>query len=138
MREPPPPPPPDPAEGLSREWSELEAFGAEWVKRWLVFRERLVEIAKVLGRFTWMAKVIRQRPVGILHPYMIEVYVARGGSVACLSLTPAEGFLRPKRLGEGDKAEAGVQLARGIRKQDIERCTDPRDYGHTPRRQGNT
>jgi hypothetical protein len=42
------------------------------------FRERLVEIAKVLGRFTWMAKVIWQRPVGILHPYMIEVYVARG------------------------------------------------------------
>jgi hypothetical protein len=108
------------------------------VKKWLVFRERLVEIAKVLGRFTWMAKVIRQRPVGILHPYMIEVYVARGGSVACLSLTPAEGFLRPKRLGEGDKAGAGVQPVRDTRRQDIERCTDPRDYGHTPRRQGNT
>jgi hypothetical protein len=108
------------------------------VKRWLVFRERLVEIAKVLVRFPWMVDVVRQRPVGILHPYMIEVYVARGGSVACLYLTPAEGFLRPKRLGEGDKAGAGVQLARGIRKQDIERCTDPRDYGHTPRRQGNT
>jgi hypothetical protein len=85
-----------------------------------------------------MAEVVRQRPVGILHPYMIEVYVARDGSVACLSLTPAEGFLRPKRPGEGDKAEAGVQPTRGIRKQDIERCTDPRDYGHTPRRQGNT
>jgi hypothetical protein len=69
MREPPLPPPPDPAEGLSREWPELEAFGAEWVKRWLVFRERLVEIAKVLGRFTWKVKVIWQRPVGILHPY---------------------------------------------------------------------
>ncbi len=93
-----------------REWPELEAFGAEWVKRWLVFRERLVEIAKVLGRFPWMVDVVRQRPVGILHPYVIEVYVARGGSVACLSLTPAEGFLRPKRLGEGDKAETGVQL----------------------------
>jgi hypothetical protein len=36
MREPPLPPPPNPAEGLSREWPELEAFGAEWVKRWLV------------------------------------------------------------------------------------------------------
>jgi hypothetical protein len=78
MRKPPPPPPPEPAEGLSREWPKLEAFGAEWVKRWLGLRERLVEIAKMLRRFTWMAEVIRQRPVGILHPYMIEVYVARG------------------------------------------------------------
>ncbi len=92
MRKPPPPPPPDPAEELLREWPELEAFGAEWVKKWLVFRERLVEIAKVLGRFTWMAEVIRQRPVGILHPYMIEVYVARGGSEACLSLNQLKAY----------------------------------------------
>jgi hypothetical protein len=118
LRKPPPLPPPDPAEELLREWPELETFGAEWVKRWLDLRDRLVEIAKVLRRFPWMVEVIKQRQMSILHPYMIEVYVARDGSVACLSLTPAEGFLRPKRLGEGDKAGAAVQLARGIRKQD--------------------
>jgi hypothetical protein len=50
-RETPPPPPPDPAEKLLKEWPELQAFGVEWVRMWLVLRNRLVEIAKVLRRF---------------------------------------------------------------------------------------
>jgi len=37
----PPKPPPDPPEELLREWSELGAFGVEWVKKWLDLRERL-------------------------------------------------------------------------------------------------
>ena len=53
---------------------------------------RLVEIAKVLRRFPWMVEVIRQRPVGILHPYAVEVYVAKDGSEACISLTPSKAF----------------------------------------------
>ena len=32
------------------------------------------------------------RQVGILHPYMVEVYVARDGSEACLSLNPPKAF----------------------------------------------
>jgi hypothetical protein len=67
------PRPPDPVEELLKEWPELEAFGVEWVRKWLVLRDRLVEIAKVLRRFPWMVEVIRQRPVGILHPDMVEV-----------------------------------------------------------------
>jgi len=67
------PRPPDPAEKLLKKWPELEAFGVEWVKKWLDLRDRLVEIAKVLRRFPWMVEVIRQRPVSILHPYMVEV-----------------------------------------------------------------
>jgi hypothetical protein len=55
----------------------------EWVKKWLDLRERLIEIAKVMRRYPRMVKVIRQRQVGILHPYMIEAYVARDGSEAC-------------------------------------------------------
>ncbi len=35
----PPRPPPDPAEELLREWPELQAFGVDWVKKWLVLRE---------------------------------------------------------------------------------------------------
>jgi hypothetical protein len=31
--------------------AEAETFGVEWVKKWLVLRNRLVEIAKVLRRF---------------------------------------------------------------------------------------
>jgi hypothetical protein len=53
---------------------------------------RLVEIAKVLRRFPWVVEVIRQRPVGILHPYAVEVYVAVDGSEACISLTPSKTF----------------------------------------------
>jgi len=64
----------------------------EWVGKWLDLRDRLVEIAKVLRRFPWMVEVIRQRPVGILHPYTVEVYVARDGSEACLSLNPPKAY----------------------------------------------
>ena len=62
------------------------------MKKWLNLRERLIEIPKVMCRFPWMVEVIKQRPMSILHPYMIEVYVARDGSEACLSLTPPKAF----------------------------------------------
>ena len=39
-----------------------------------------------------MVRVVRQRPVGILHPYMIEVYIAKDGSETCLSLNPPKAF----------------------------------------------
>jgi hypothetical protein len=39
-----------------------------------------------------MAEVIKQRPMSILHPYMVEVYVARDGSEACISLTSSKAF----------------------------------------------
>ena len=82
----------DPVEEFLREWPELQAFGVEWVKKWLDLRERLVEIARVLRRFPWMVEVVRQRPVSILHPYMIEVYIAKDGPEACLSLNPPKAF----------------------------------------------
>jgi hypothetical protein len=88
-----PPPPPDPAEELLKEYPELQAFGVEWVKSWAPHtRERLIEIAKAMRKFPWMVEVIKQRPVGILHPYTVEVYVARDGSEVCLSLNPPKAF----------------------------------------------
>jgi len=39
-----------------------------------------------------MVEVIRQRPMSILHPYMVEVYVAKDGSEACLSLNPPKAY----------------------------------------------
>jgi phage protein U len=39
-----------------------------------------------------MVNVVRQRPMRILHPYMVEVYVARDGSEACLSLNPHKAY----------------------------------------------
>ena len=68
----------------------------------------LVEIARALHRCSWMVEVAKQRPVGILHPYTVEVYVAVDGSEACISLNPAEGFMCPKRSREGDRAGAGI------------------------------
>ena len=62
-----------------------------------------------MRKFPWMVEVARQRPMSILHPYMVEVYVAVDGSEACLSITPAESFLRPKRRSEGGAAGAGFQ-----------------------------
>lgn len=84
--------------------AEAETFGVEWVRMWLVLRNRLVEIAKVLRRFPWMVDVIMQRPMRILHPYMVEVYVARDGTEACLSLNP------PKALRARDGAVRAVKL----------------------------
>jgi hypothetical protein len=64
----------------------------EWVKKWAILRDRLVEIAKVLRRYPWMVNVVRQRQMNILHPYMVEVYVAVDGSETCLSLTSLKAF----------------------------------------------
>jgi hypothetical protein len=91
---------------LLRKWPELEAFGVDWVKKWLVRRERLIEIAKVLRRFPWMVEVIRQRPMSILHPYTVEVYVAVDGSEACMSLNPPKAFC----ARDGAVREARLEL----------------------------
>ena len=79
----------------------------EWVKKWLDLRERLIEIAKTLRRFPWMVEVIRQRPMSILHPYMVEVYVAKDGSEACLSLNPPRAFC----ARDGAVREVRLELA---------------------------
>ncbi len=52
----------------------------------------LIEIAKTPRRFPWMVDVIKRRPMSVLHPYMVEVYVTRDGSEACLSLNPPKAF----------------------------------------------
>jgi hypothetical protein len=39
-----------------------------------------------------MVDVVRQRPMSILHPYTVEVYMAEDGSEACLSLNPPKAF----------------------------------------------
>jgi len=64
----------------------------EWVKKWLDLRDRLIEIAKAMRRYPWMVEVIKQRPMSILHPYAVEVYVAKDGSEACISLNPPKAF----------------------------------------------
>jgi len=77
----------DPAEELLREWPELEAFGLEWVRAWAPHaREELVEIAKVMRRYPWMVEVVRRNSMSVLHPYMVNAFVAIDGSEVCLQL----------------------------------------------------
>jgi hypothetical protein len=97
----------DPVEELLREWPELGAFGVDWVRKWLDLRERLIEIAKVMRKFPWMVEVVKQRPMNILHPYMIEAYVARDGSEACLALNQLKAFC----ARDGAVKEAKLELA---------------------------
>jgi len=97
----------DPAEGLLKEWPELQVFGVDWVRKWLNLRDRLIEIAKVMRRYPWMVDVIRQRPMGILHPYTVEVYVAKDGSETCLSLNPPKAYC----ARDGAVKETRLELA---------------------------
>jgi hypothetical protein len=65
----------------------------EWVRAWAPHaKQELVEIAKIMRRLPWMVEVVRQRPMSILHPYTVEVYVAVDGSEACISLTPSKAY----------------------------------------------
>jgi hypothetical protein len=67
-----------------------------------------------MRKYQWIVEVIKQRPVGILHPYMVEVYVAVDGSEACLSLAASKTFCAPKRRSEGGVAGADLQQVRSI------------------------
>ncbi len=62
------------------------------VRKWVILRDRLVDIANVSRRFPWMVEVVKQRQMNILHPYMIEMYTAKDGSEVCLSLNPPTAF----------------------------------------------
>ena len=37
-------------------------------------------------------EVVKQRPMSILNPYTVEVYVARDGPGACISLTSSKAY----------------------------------------------
>jgi hypothetical protein len=83
----------DPAEELLKEYQELETFGVEWVRAWAPHaRERLVEIAKVMRGHPWIVGVVKQRTVSNPHPYMVEVYVAKDESEACLALNQLRAY----------------------------------------------
>ena len=121
MREPPKPAVvirTDPVEELLKEWPELQAFGVDWVRKWLVPRDRLVEIAKVLRRFPWMVEVMKQRPMSILHPYAVEVYVTKDRSEACLSLSPPKAFCAQNGAVKETKLELEFKRYETYEKQD--------------------
>ncbi len=54
-----------------------------------------------------MVEAMRQRPVSILHPCTVEVYVAKDGSEACLSLNPPKAYCAQN----GAVKEVRIELA---------------------------
>jgi hypothetical protein len=52
-----------------------------------------------------MVEVVRQRPMGILHPYIVNGYVARDGSEACLSLNQPKAFCARDRAVKETRLE---------------------------------
>jgi hypothetical protein len=108
----------------------------EWVRKWLSLRDRLMEIAKVLRRFPWMVEVIKQRPMRILHPYAVEVYVARDGSEACISLTSSKAYCA--QVGAVKEVKLELEFKRYETYEDkIREVYRPKACWHTPRRRGN-
>jgi len=81
-----------------------------------------------------MVEVIRQRPVSILHPYTVEVYVAVDGSEACLSLNPPKAFC----ARNGAVKETRLELEFSQFKTKIREVFSRRDCWHLPRRRENT
>jgi hypothetical protein len=89
----PPPEQADPVERLLKEYPELGAFGADWLRRWAPRAgKQIAGIARVLRRYPWMAELVGQGPVGLVNPYAVEAYVARDGSEACISLVSLGGW----------------------------------------------
>ena len=82
----------------------------EWVRRWLDLRERLVEIAKVLRRFPWMVDVVRRNPMSVLHPYMVNAYVAKDGFEVCLQLASKTFCARGGEVREVKLVLEGARL----------------------------
>jgi hypothetical protein len=105
----------------------------EWVKKWLVLGERLVEIAKVLRKFPWMVEVVRQRASSTPTWWR---YVAKDGSEACLSLTPPKAYCTQNVSVRKVKLE--LEFKRYETYEEKTRDTDQRGYWHSPRRRKNT
>ncbi|MDT7869000.1 MAG: hypothetical protein RQ839_02315 [Thermoproteus sp.] len=105
-----PPEPADPVERLLKEYPELGAFGADWLRTWAPRAGRqIVGMARVLRRYPWMAELIGRGPVGLVNPYAVEAYASRDGSEACISLfgswayCSADGGVTVRRLEFGFK-----------------------------------
>jgi hypothetical protein len=97
------PPPPGPAEKLLGEWPELGAFGVDWVKKCLVRRERLIEIAKVLRRWGWRGRgrwaSSTRTQWKCMWRGMSKAYCAQNGSAREVKLTFSFYFEEQRRVG---------------------------------------
>jgi hypothetical protein len=89
----------------------------------------------VLRKFPWMVGVVKQRPMNILHLYTVEVYVARDGSEAYLSLNPPKANYIQN--GAVKEVKLDLEFSRYMRRRQ-ERYTAPKGCWNLPRRRNNT
>jgi hypothetical protein len=98
----------NPAEELLRKYPELEAFGAEWVRKWAPHaKERLAEIAEMLRRYPWMVEAVKKSPLDNVNPYAVEMYVAKDSSVVCLSLSQQRMYCTQNGAAKAVELELG-------------------------------
>jgi len=76
--------------------------------------------------------------MSILHPYVIEAYVARDGSEVCLSLNPPKAFCARDGSVKETKLELEFSRYETYEEKMRERYTASRVCWHTPRRRGST
>jgi len=65
-----------------------------------------------------MVEVVKQRPMSLLHPYAVEVYVAKDGSEACLSLTSSKAYCARDGTVREVRLELEFKRYEDIRRQD--------------------
>jgi hypothetical protein len=94
----PPKPPPDPPEELLKKWPKLRHSAWSGLGLGCLMRG-LVEIARALRTYPWIVEVTRLRPVSILHPYAVEVYVRTG--LRRVSRSPRRRLFAPKTARRG-------------------------------------
>ena len=102
-----------------KQLEEITAVDSAWSGLGLGCLMRgLVEIARALRTYPWIVEVMRQRPVSILHPYMMEVYVAVDGSEACISLSQSKAYCGQNGAAREVKLELEFKRLRSIRGED--------------------
>jgi hypothetical protein len=84
-----------------------------------------------------MVDVVRQRLIGTLNPYMVEVYVARDGSETCISLTSSKAYCAQNGAVKEVKLEPEFSRYE-VYKDKLREVYDRRGYWRSPRRRENT
>ena len=102
----------DDAAKFLREHPELEVFGPEWVKEWLLYaKERMIQIAEILRNHQKAKAVIEK--VGIKeNPYIIEIYVAPDEE--CVAVSTDVYCLSTEKIRKVPLDYVGLTAPRGL------------------------
>ena len=77
-----------------------------------------------MRKFPWMVEVVKQRPMSLLYPYAVEVYVAEDGSEACLSLTSSKAYCAQD--GAVSEVKLELEFKRYVYEEKIREVYEPK------------